>query len=463
MGRTADPIRPRARFVASATLVLFAIVQLSQFAGVWQHVGVGGLFLGGDFVVYYQAGTLLDRVGGERLYDLDEQRRMRAELFPTLSEETADYYLYAPWMAVAVRPLSWLPYKTAFGIWLGLNAALMVLAVGLAWGKRSERAGIDRTTATLVALSWYPCLLILLSGGQSALPVLAISLAAACDRGRRPVLAGAALALMSYKPTLAGPVLLMLLIAGRWRSLLGFAAGAAGLGAIGWEGAGPAGLGGFLEAAATMARLRATRPELFSQASYIDLRSAIGALLGFGPASTWLAAALLLAGLAWLAPGWWRAGRRWQERGESAWAQASAWLPMLAPHLGAYDATVVIPGVVLALRELDRSGRSARGIAWPVGVAYLAGTVSQPMARAAGIPALTIALAWLAAGVSRATAADAGTRSAARTAADRLGRLPKSVFPFPPSEPSGPNPEEGSGPAASESDHQILTRSSGGR
>ncbi|CAN5814342.1 hypothetical protein BH23PLA1_BH23PLA1_29260 [soil metagenome] len=410
MGNIEDLLRRYARFGAIVILAMIAAVQVAIFAGVWGGLSPGGLINGVDFVAYYMAGVILDHHGGAHLYDLPLQKSLQAELFPIMSQDSVAYYPYAPWLAVLIRPLAWLPYTTAFGVWLGLNLVLYVAAIRLAWGTQPALAGVDRTTTILVALSWMPVLLWLLHAGQVNLPIFAVAAAAACDRAGRPLWAGAALALATYKPTLLAPVLFMLLVAGRWRLLAGFAAGSLGLLAIAWAGAGTAGLRGFVRTLKTLAQLRANHPEEFNYLAYCDPRSTLELLLGHHPAVSALAAALMLVALAWLAPKWWRAGRDWARRGESAWAQALVWLPLLVPHLAVYDTTPIVPGLVLALRELDRSGRSAWPLAWPVGIVYFMGLISQDLAKGIGLQAITFALLWLALRVTRMTGPDAEAR-----------------------------------------------------
>jgi hypothetical protein len=384
--------------MAAAVLVISGLLQVVMVAGTRGGRTAFGPALGADFAAYYIAGSIIDRFGPGRLYDLELQAGLYSELFPGVPPGSVPYYLYAPWVAAALVPLARLPYTIAYLAWEVLNLALYATAFRLIWGPRRELAGVDRLTAVLLALSWAPFLMEMLFGGQSTLAVFAVAAAVASDRAGRPVAAGAALALAAFKPTLAAPAVLMLLVARRWRTLAGFLAGSAALLGISWWGG-----VGFVRAVLAFARVRAQQPDAFVEFKYIDTNSAIHLLAGHGWAVDIGATLPAVAALVWLAARWWRDGLDWDRAGEAAWSRTLAWSPVLIPHLGIYDATLVMPAVVLALHMSNRSGRPAWPLAWPVGATYLAAMVSQAIARRFGLQVLTLALVWLAVRVTRTT------------------------------------------------------------
>ena len=125
------------------------------------------------------------------------------------------FFAYPPGAAWLFVPLAVWPL--AVGFWLNALAAAALVGASGILGARIY--GLDRRIGVVAAFAWAPCLASA-ALGQNA--VLALFLALVCAEALRrddEVLAGLAAGLSLYKPTLAAPLLGLLLLRGRWRAL----------------------------------------------------------------------------------------------------------------------------------------------------------------------------------------------------------------------------------------------------
>ncbi len=131
-------------------------------------------------------------------------------------------YIYAPWLAVVLRPLAMMDPSIAAGLWFALSAVTMMVIV--------VRTTADSQWAALPLLL-FPPVLFSLFVGQINLLLLGAVVAGFALRERRPALAGVLFALAAA--TKVGPVLLLAVMAAhrRWR-LLGAALGTLALLAV---------------------------------------------------------------------------------------------------------------------------------------------------------------------------------------------------------------------------------------
>jgi Glycosyltransferase family 87 len=136
-------------------------------------------------------------------------------------------WLFAPFGAVSLVD----------GYWLQAAVMTSLAAAGAALGARIY--GIDRRVGLVMVFAWAPTLVSVAFGQNMALALL---LALATIEGLRrddDRLAGLAVGLLLYKPTLALPLLGLMLLRGRWRGI----AVAAAVG-LGWYLLGVAAAGG---------------------------------------------------------------------------------------------------------------------------------------------------------------------------------------------------------------------------
>ena len=180
---------------------------------------------GTDFLSFFTGGRL---AVSPELYSEAAMRRIQKDI-----GYSRDFFPYVrlPWCALALYPLTALPFPLALTFWRALNL-LAVAGFVLFWEPPRIRA--------LLACAWSFPLLINLSLGQDV-PLLLFCLALSLFLLRRswPVAAGLVLALLSAKFHLF--LLLPLLLARRrlFKVFLGLAAGGLALAAMSFMAAGP--------------------------------------------------------------------------------------------------------------------------------------------------------------------------------------------------------------------------------
>lgn len=210
-----------------------------------------------DFTIYYSAALALNTNSQANIYDPGFLRSVAvAHHLPHLPQYP---YLYPPFLALVMRPLTGMPLLQAETVWnelcllFWLAGALLViywLRVGLAGSTRVSLAPISRlwsaewrgrlmpSTLTLlaialgafVALTYQPLLHAMLLGQISTFVFLLLLIVPWLLRRKQPEVAGVALAIATMLKLF--PILLIgyFVIRGRWRVALGAALGFAGMG-----------------------------------------------------------------------------------------------------------------------------------------------------------------------------------------------------------------------------------------
>ncbi len=125
--------------------------------------------------------------------------------------ESSYPFPYPPWILLLLAPFGALPYSIARGAWLVLTSAAYVAALG-AWRWQRPVLGL-----LLLAPSSAVCLLV----GQNGFVTAALMLGGIRLLRTRPLVAGALLASVAYKPQLAILVPFMLLFGRHWRAMAG--------------------------------------------------------------------------------------------------------------------------------------------------------------------------------------------------------------------------------------------------
>jgi hypothetical protein len=122
---------------------------------------------------------------------------------------------YPPAVAYLFAPFAPLP------IWLGfvIHALIMLGLVAAAGLLVARIFDLSPDVAVLVAFAWTPCTAGAVMGQNAPLAVVLALWAIDALRRDRPIEVGLACGLLMYKPTLALPLLGLLLLRGRWRAL----------------------------------------------------------------------------------------------------------------------------------------------------------------------------------------------------------------------------------------------------
>src|ERR1700733_995513 len=169
--------------------------------------------LGGDFVQFYAAGRILNQHEPAKLFDIPFLAEMEHASLPTMPKTRMLIFGNAPCIAAIFRPLAMVSYQQAYCVWLVFSAAIYL--TGLLMLVRGDRI------AMLLALSTPMFTLETWIGGQiSIFAFLAFALCVRWFQAQRYFLAGVALGLAAYKPSLIA-IPLAMFVFGRCWSMLG--------------------------------------------------------------------------------------------------------------------------------------------------------------------------------------------------------------------------------------------------
>lgn len=387
---------PYIRRISILILAINLIILTVSFATANRGRTIFGPFLGADFGAFYVAGQIFNQYGPARIYDVPLHRRLYQENFPDAPPDQELTYANAPFFVVPFIFLSRLPYAWAYLIWLVISVSLYVTGFSILWRALPSLPQEIWLTALLLALSFWPFLVECLAGGQtSAFGFFCLALAIACE-ARSKFWSGAALALCAYKPTLLFLVAPMLLVTGRWLTLIGLAVGNLALALIslllvGWQGC-----INFMDrllfystaATSTEAGLRSFK--------YVDINAFMRLLLPHHTHTRWaITAALVLLAVPFIVSSWWRLSGEPQRL--LLWALTLTWTPVLNIYMGIYDSTIlVLPGLLL-VAEFYRSGLRASSMPFAfrcfLVLVYLSPWFTQNIALLIGVQIYTLAVA----------------------------------------------------------------------
>ncbi|MEQ1949061.1 MAG: glycosyltransferase family 87 protein [Bryobacteraceae bacterium] len=206
---------PRKILVIAAALICFGLVALWGSQLDWSIVSRGD----NDFAMLYTGAKL---VGSASLYDAAAFQRAQREF----ANVHGEHVLFArlPYYALLWKPLTLLPYATAYRAYTFVNLA--ALAVFLYWF--APRAPWDwRIAYWLCGVISIPVLTAFVSGQDVALLLLIVGGAVLLIRRDSRFLAGVLLSLCTIKPHMFLLLPLLLLARKQWRILAGGAAGGA--------------------------------------------------------------------------------------------------------------------------------------------------------------------------------------------------------------------------------------------
>lgn len=389
------------KVACGAIVLLCLLMAVLLFATSDQGHTAFGIPLGADFAGFYVAAEILNRDQTEQLYDRKLHQRMYHELLPKEDENDAIPYVHPPFVAGFLRPLAHLRYPIAVAIWLAVTAILYLSATWIVLNSLNwQNSGPSTLLVLLLATSFEPFAFECWLGGQlSAVGYFSYALFFRAWNRNRPVLAGLALGLCFYKPTLLVVVLPLLLVGRCWRILWGMTITGVILATIsvlfvGWD------LNvGYLGELLAFNKSTAGGDLEIRIWKYVDLNHTWRLLLG--PESQWrrpLFALSLLVPFAFLVRAWWTMPYRNETERLWLWAAAIAWTPVLNLYVGIYDSILVVQSALIACSIIATTLRdphplTSSGIAYLLAMIHLAPWFSQNLAVLTGVPLYTLLLA----------------------------------------------------------------------
>jgi hypothetical protein len=181
-----------------------------------------------DLTLVYIGARIGLEQGWSHIYSLNLQHELFSQLRPGAPFGDGERFLSPPPLAWLVLPLTALGSAGALWAWLGVS----IVALVAAWWLAAPGGDWTRSLWLLGALAWYPALYSLALGQPTMLVLLAVAGCWKLGEVGKPYLAGAVLGLTVLKPQLALAVPAILLVAGRWRIAVAWAATAGLLAAI---------------------------------------------------------------------------------------------------------------------------------------------------------------------------------------------------------------------------------------
>lgn len=145
--------------------------------------------------------------------------------------------LYSPLIFLLYWPFSYGSFIASAGVYIALNAGLLVLWAWACWRVAGELPSMGQTTILAGVMLATQSGRANFLGGETAIPLALASLLAVWMAPSRPWLAGLALSITSFKPTFGLPLGILLLASGHFRTValgwgLGFLIAVAGLAVI---------------------------------------------------------------------------------------------------------------------------------------------------------------------------------------------------------------------------------------
>ncbi|MFO0802309.1 MAG: glycosyltransferase family 87 protein [Gemmataceae bacterium] len=176
-----------------AALAVAALAVLAVGASSFERLFADGLPAPMDFAAFWTAGAI--GLAGGNVYDGAAVREVQSGIG---LNTTAIMMWNPPWALTLVLPIGWLPFKTAYAIWVLMNIGLLIASADLLWrGLGGSRR--FRGIALLLTLAFAPTLLLIFSGQLTAFVLLGLA-GFLVLRPRHPFLAGMAGAITAIKP-----------------------------------------------------------------------------------------------------------------------------------------------------------------------------------------------------------------------------------------------------------------------
>lgn len=188
---------------------------------------------GADIRPYYTGGALVANGQGAQLYDLGAQWLCQKRYFPGLSTQSQLLpFIAPPFVAAPMAILAHFSVRTAFLIWLGVNWILLSVFTTFVIEELKPRGRKAQLVALVLCSTCAPVFVTLMQGQWAIVLALSSLFSWRALRLGRDFSGGMWLALWVFKPQLLLLPIAILLWKFRARALLGFATGAAFLGAV---------------------------------------------------------------------------------------------------------------------------------------------------------------------------------------------------------------------------------------
>jgi hypothetical protein len=350
-----------------------------------------------DFIYFYGIGHIAKDYPAARLYDYSLQLKTFNAIYqpPTRAYGPSPYPPFvAPFFSLFARA----SFRVAFFLWAACSLILYVAGITAAARDFFPGERLKVSLIVCLALASYPFFWgVLVNGQLTAVAVCAVGLAVYLERRSKLFQSGLVLSILAYKPTLLLLLVPMLLVTRRFRTLAGFATGAAALMLAGTA------FGGieiwpvyaqFLKLFGQLTGMGTQSALLLYK--FVDLNSFLQAAGGGRSTREMaiLAVVSILIGAA-LAVLLWKSARGSGPVQSLAWAVTITWTLLLNIYVPMYDSVLVVVAMVLtigAVKELEW-GAAVNWVVWLSVLTFVVSWESYDFARDHRVQLLSIAFA----------------------------------------------------------------------
>jgi len=314
-----------------------------------------------DFITIYGIGHIANEYSSAHLYNYDLQKKVFNEIHPA-PEGTYGPSPYPPFVALFFSLFARFPFNQAYVLWAATSLILYAAGIGATLRGVFPGERLQNSLIFCLALEFSPFMISTLANGQLAsIAVASVGMAVFQENRLKLFRSGLALSVLTYKPTLLLLLIPMLFLTRRFKTLLGFMAGAGMLIAATTAFTGfqiwPA-YARFLSMFGKLAGLNGHSSLNLSK--YIDC-SSFSYLVPGG--RSWVGLAILMtitaAISAWLALLLWKSATGGRAVQYLAWASTLTWTLLLNVYVPIYDSVLAVIAIILTLGALKRLQLSA--------------------------------------------------------------------------------------------------------
>jgi hypothetical protein len=344
---TASP--KEVRFLGISILLFCTLLLILSFVTFDGRVTFSGQPLGADFAGFYAEARLFHEYSAGNLYDSHLQDEMYHRVLPGTPKHVRLPYVYPPFFTLLLYPLGFLPYTWAYLVWLLISLLLVASGLKALLSLTENIPPATKQCFLILTFSFEPLVMECLLGGQtSALGFCAMAHALRHCLTNRPGTGGLWLAVCLYKPTMLVLMLPCLLIARRFRMILGFCLGASVLGGVTYLAVGLEGMLHYVEYLRAFSQYVSGNPVGFPFWKFVDLSTLLKVWLKQSPLAGILLFALLsLPVFAILVRKWFDYDRLDEGERRLLWATTLTWTLVINVYVGVYDSILILISVWL--------------------------------------------------------------------------------------------------------------------
>jgi len=311
-----------------------------------------------DFRHLYTAGYMVRTGQASKLYDYETEKALQSTL---VSPGTiALPFNHLAYEALLFVPFSLVRYSVAYFLFMGFNAALLVIAFRLLLPSLGNLSRVWVLLPAGIFFGFFPITIALMLGQDSILLLLLFVLATLSFNQNREFQAGLLVGLGLFKFQIVLPIALLFLIWRRWRFAGGFVASAAGVAIVSVLVVGLAQVRVYLSSLLSMSVGLASKADQFrygiSPSSMPNLRGLIFAMAGGRLPTFWVQAITGAASVAVLV--WVAVAARDRLRGSDPFLVAITAACIVSYHMLIHDLTVMLVPLTLILSRFIESEAS---------------------------------------------------------------------------------------------------------